>query len=376
MRPGPLTYVRWLCAILAWGVWPFAQSSARTEERYKLPVSDSVVVCGGLSGSFYLREGGEVRQFDGLGRERRAWTLESSQRFTSSPEGFYFALSGVRSDSSVGDSLPERWSAGFEVFERTGDVSARIPAPEGASLFINDDGRSVLLERRGASGTELWVFDRDGSRMGYCHVRKCDTVIFAPEERGFAALSYGASVQYFRYTGDKVATYPQAELFVFSSDGRRQLSVSKGRATVYRDSETLRSFSLPRASVMKVIFDSVNDRLYVLTKKRLYAIRVGTGATLLDYPTLGEDHFFTDLGYNAKLQQLVVCAAMSAGAQFDESSRRMQSWVRILTPEGKEEQLFYVINNRPAPGLPRVYVDPAEPATLFLTPDYLHKVRW
>ena len=372
-----------LCALLAFGVLfsIVRPVEARTDVRWKWRLAESSVIHGGLDGALYLRDSSGVTQYDGFGVKRARWELEGDEQFFASPEGFYIAFispagaAGRKNGSSGVDSLPESWSHSCVILDRGARDTLYLRFPADGQLFLNDDGRFVITENKN-NGVELWVFERDGSRLGLAHVRVCDTVIFAPEERGFVTRAASSETHYFRYSGVKVNTYPPSQLFVFSPDGRGQALVEKGLVTLYEETRVRKSFRLPRVAIIKAFYEPSSGRFFALNNKHLYCIRIGTEEVLLDYPTLGEDHFFTDFTYNPKTDFIAVAALLSAGSQFDRSDRRSNSWLRILTSEGVEQPLYNIFNTPARRGYPKVIMSSKYNGVLFIMSDAAHKLTW
>lgn len=341
---------------------------AKVQKRFEIPFSLSATYRGHAQGALYVLDADSIRQYNEKGVLRKTLRLSAGQEFICSPEGFFYAL--IDSDTTASGDRPFRHYNVYHQRLYKGEL------PPGARLYLGDRGRHLSVVPTQTGKVNLFMYDSLGEQTGEAYAPACDTVVFAPGGRGVLLGALDKGLHYFLFSGEKIATYPQADRFAFSLSGRRVITARQGVIMIYKRDELATTFRMPKGSALKLIYADSKGIVYVLTAKRLFRINSTNGVVKLDYPSIGEGRTFTDLEYSAKSNLLIVSILVSLGSQVAWERRALQSAIRVLTPDGIEEPFYYVKTEAARKGFPMVHMGSSGFNATFISADQIHRVGW
>ncbi len=354
------------------------------QKRSVYPFSNTSQYAGNINGALYLIDSQVVKQFDRTGRVRLTLPVGANERYWFSPNGFNYLVSGyskseiqTKSDSELTgiSGLPKgnNYYALYDVMGRQIHVGR---ASKNAKFYLSSTGRYLIANSDVGSGVEIVVFDSLGVQIGLCHVASCDTVIFAPSERGFLVDSGSKGLFHFYFSGDKLASYPAADCYNFSLSGRRIATFSRGSVSLYKLDTLLSTHKVSRPTALKIIYQGSRGRVFLLTKTHLYNINTINGTIMMDYPTFGEGRVFTDVAYSPESDMLALTIIVSRGSTVSKGKQISGYALRVITPEGTEQPYYNILTNLSRKGFPLVQLKKNGRGALFLTPDQAHNVDW
>lgn len=341
---------------------------AKVKKRFEIPFSLSATYRGHTQGALYVLDADSIRQYNETGLLRKTMRLSDGQEFICSPEGYFYAL--IDSDTNASGSRPFTHYNVYHQRLYQGEL------PPGARLYLGDRGRHLSAVPTQTGKVNLFMYDSLGAQTGEAYAPACDTVVFAPGGRGVLLGALDKGLHYFLFSGEKIATYPQADRFAFSLSGRKVITARQGVIMIYNRNEIATSFRIPKGSVRRLIYVDSKGIVYVLTATRLYRVNSTNGIVQLDYPVIGEGRTFTDLGYSAKSNLLIISILVSKGSQVARERRALESAVRVLTPDGIEEPYYYVRTEATRKGFPMVHMGSSGFAAIFISADQIHRVGW
>ncbi len=357
-------------------------AAVRKRSQYPFGVTSSYA--GNINGALYIIDSQVIKQFDRTGRVRRAITMEESKRYSFSPDGLHYLISGyspsdlqVNSDSTEAPlgGIPDA-SAGYALYNVLGQRLHTGLAPESANFYLSSSGRYLIANSDVGAGVEITIFDSLGAQIGLTHVAACDTVIFAPNGRGFLVDAGSKGLFHYYFSGDKVASYPAADCYNFSLSGKRVATFSNGQVSLYKLDTLLSMHKISRPSALKIIYQDSRGRVFILTKTHLFNINTLNGSIAMDYPTIGEGRTFTDVAFSPKSDMLALTINVSKGSSVSKDRQSTGSALRVITPVGVELPFYYVLTNKTRTGFPRVQLKKTGRGALFLVADQIHNVDW
>lgn len=339
---------------------------AKVRKRSDLPFSLTATFHGHTQGALYVLDSDSICQYNESGVLRQTIKLAPGQEFICSPEGFFYALI----DSAASGA---RTFTHYNVYHQSLYQGALAP---GAQLYLGDRGRHLSAVPNQSGKVDLFMFDSLGILSGQSYAPACDTVVFAPGGRGALIDARDKGLHYFLFSGEKLATYPQADIFAFSQSGRKVITARQGVVMIYNRDKIATSFRIPKGSIHRLIYLDSKGTVYALTKTHLYRVNSTNGAIQMDYPVIGEGRTFTDLGYSDKSNLLIISILVSKGSQVGLERRALQNAVRVLTPDGIEEPFYYAKTAASRDGFPRVQMGSSGFAATFIVADQIHRVGW
>lgn len=343
-------------------------AGAYPETQVRVHTSMQAEFAGHAQGAFYVIDSGLVRQYDPHGKLRHSQPVPPETEFRFSPNGYYYVII----QTAKSDSARTPYTL-FDVMHREvyqGEMYS------GGKLFLDNDGRCVLSKPRTGASVELEILGQGGERLGIGTAARCDTVVFAPDTRGFIATGVSRGLTYLRLTGERIASYPPSEVFGFSVSGRRVGLFDQGVISLYEDERLVATYRAPSVSAIKIIYQDSKNRVFLLTRKNLYSLKATDGYTLLDYRALGEGWIYTDIGYTEESDLLALTFINSLGSKVETEKRARQSSLRILTPTGDEYRLIHGYTERARDGYPRVQMGSRGDSVFFILGDEFQKVTW
>ena len=341
---------------------------AKVKRRFDIPFSLSASYRGHTQGALYVLDSGMIRQYNESGVLRKTLKLSGRQEFICSPQGLFYVL--IELDTTASGVRP------FTHYNVYHQELYQGELPPDARLFLGDRGRHLSVVPTRSGRVELFMYDSLGEQTGESYAPTCDTVVFAPGGRGVLVGARDKGLHYFYFSGEKIATYAQADLFTFSRSGRKVITAKQNVIMIYNRDKIATSFRLPKSGVRRLIYLDSKGIVYALTKTRLYQVNSTNGVVQLDYPVIGEGRTFTDLGYSPASDLLIVSILVSKGSTVAVERRALQNAIRVLTPDGIEQPFYYVRTEAFRKGFPRVQMGSSGLAALFIASDQIHRVGW
>jgi hypothetical protein len=369
---------------------------ATVRKRLEIPFSSTAALVGNINGALYVIDSQVIRQYDRSAKVRLSIEMVDSKRYWFSPSGFHYLVSGLSQaeleapvdivgetdttdlrEEPDPDSLSRHnGPSGYALYNVIGRRLHTGSTAPGVKFYLSSTGRYLVANSDVGSGVEISIFDSLGAQIGLCHVAGCDTVIFAPNEQGFLVDAGTKGLFHYFFSGDKLALYPSADSYDFSLTGKRVVTFSGGKVSLYNRDTLITTLAIPRPSASKVIYEDSRGRLFVLTKKYLFKVNTLTRVVMMEYGTIGEGRVFTDVAYSPKSDMLALTISVSRGSTVSKDKQSAGYALRVITSDGIEQPFYYILTNEARPGFPRVQMKATGMGALFLAPDRAHNVDW
>lgn len=368
---------------LAIGAQFLSHVEAAVKKRSEYPFSATATFAGNVSGALYIVDSQKVKQFDRNARQRQVMEIADGERYWFSTSGFHYLVSGVEAGKldTIGDTtliisgIPGA-SNRYVFYNVLGQPLHAGRAPENARFFLSSSGRYALANTDVGAGVELRVFDSLGAQIGLCHVAACDTIIFAPNERGFMVDAGSKGLFHFFFSGEKVASYPAADCYDFSLSGKRAAMFRNGQVLLYHLDTLLATHKISRPVARKVIYQDSRGRVFILAKTHLFNINTLNGVVMMDYPTIGEGRVFEDVEYSMESDLLALAIRVSRGSMVSKGKQMVGSALRVITPDGIEQPFYYLFSNKTRKGFPQVQLKAGGKGAAFFGAEQAHNVDW
>ncbi len=360
-----------------------SHAQAAVKKRSEYPFSATATFAGNVSGALYIIDSQTIKQFDKNAVQRRVMDVADGERYWFSTSGFHYLVSGVEATKldTTGDTalivsgVPSATNP-YVFYNVLGQRLHAGNAPPNSRFFLSSSGRYVLANYDVGAGVELYVFDSLGAKIGLCHVAACDTIIFAPNERGFMVDAGSKGLFHFFFSGEKVASYPAADCYDFSLSGKRVAMFRNAQVLLYHLDTLLATHKISRPVARKIIYQDSRGRVFILTKTHLFNINTLNGVVMMDYPTIGEGRVFEDVEYSPESDMLALAIRVSRGSMVSKGKQMVGSALRVITPVGIEQPFYYLFSNKIRKGFPQVQLKAGGKGAVFFGAEQAHNIDW